>query len=677
MQQILLATGYSIGTSLTPITSQPYNIKLISCGRHHIVFVTETNEIMVYGKHCYFGQLGLGQNCIDTEGKFVKVEVYGLQHKNIKLLNCGDNYTILVTDNNEVLAVGDNCFGQLGLNHNDNVYSFQRVILNCIGNIEEIACGSNHIIIRTDQHELFGSGMNHSGQLGINSTIDQWNFIRINGTEMKNSPEQTTIFGKNISQIACGDNHTVLLTEDHSIYATGSNHHGQIGISDVDMVQTFHKVMLGPTLKSKSIKHIACGDLFTIVLTECGRVLSCGSNSWGALGLGLIQYCNTFQQAIDIPQTTVVKDILNNGSVSESLFLLTEENEFLVCGNNKFGQLSLGDCNNRNMIQKMELSLEDGQHVYGILHNGLFTVFIIGTSQDTSCTSNVKLTIAPSDKHEREKQEIIQMYEQKLKQMNSAPPVNDVLKRWIIPDEDIVLGDQVRSDSNDNWYKAKWSGTPVLVNMINIDNGWKSRLASDLSNTTLVRHPSCSQFLGVFYHGNELGIVTETLDTTLYDALHTIDTPLSDYEKVRIMSEIAKGLLYIHTRQPSIAHLNLNSSNVLVNWNCTQLKLSGYNMTILVPHRTKNVYTAPEVVTGRVSLASDVYSFGVLCLEIWTRQIPSDDIEQCLSSSTNVPSSVQSLIQSCCAKDTSTRPKFKEIIAQIQTILDTVVPSKA
>jgi alpha-tubulin suppressor-like RCC1 family protein len=82
--------------------------------------------------------------------------------------------------------------------------------------------------------------------------------------------------------VGCGDNHTVLILEDGTVYSFGSNDYGQLGHS---RSRTRPEKVDG--LDAHTIRQVACGSHHTMVLNEWGQVFAWGSNSFGQLGLNV------------------------------------------------------------------------------------------------------------------------------------------------------------------------------------------------------------------------------------------------------------------------------------------------------------------------------------------------------------------------------------------------------
>ena len=80
-----------------------------------------------------------------------------------------------------------------------------------------------------------------------------------------------------------------------------------------------------------------------------------------------------------------------------------------------------------------------------------------------------------------------------------------------------------------------------------------------------MRHPYVVQFLGLcFLEGSGLPVlVMERLDGSLDNLLETSPgLPLN--LKQSLLTDVAQGLLYLHTRNPPIVHRDLSAQNVLL-----------------------------------------------------------------------------------------------------------------
>ena len=89
--------------------------------------------------------------------------------------------------------------------------------------------------------------------------------------------------GIRVRLIAAGSSHSVAIDEEGVAHAWGNNAHGQLGMGDKIVRMTPEAI----GCDGQRLAGVACGAKHTVFCTSCGRVLACGSNSNGQLGLGL------------------------------------------------------------------------------------------------------------------------------------------------------------------------------------------------------------------------------------------------------------------------------------------------------------------------------------------------------------------------------------------------------
>ncbi|KIO17555.1 hypothetical protein M407DRAFT_84856, partial [Tulasnella calospora MUT 4182] len=104
-------------------------------------------------------------------------------------------------------------------------------------------------------------------------------------------------------------------------------------------------------------------------------------------------------------------------------------------------------------------------------------------------------------------------------------------------------------------------------------------------------------------------------------------------ERVSLIQDVARGLEYLHTRDPPICHGDLKSLNILVNASYRAVITDFGSARIkrsIVSEMEKNKseitrqfslrWTAPEILRDRMpDLASDMWSIGWICWEVSSR----------------------------------------------------------
>nr|XP_040140585.1 secretion-regulating guanine nucleotide exchange factor isoform X8 [Ictidomys tridecemlineatus] len=138
-----------------------------------------------------------------------------------------------------------------------------------------------------------GQGANSYGQLGLGHKEDVL------------LPQQLNDFCKPecVRRITGGGGHSAIVTDGGGLFVCGLNKDGQLGLGHTEDVLYF---TLCKSLLGCPIQQVACGWDFTIILTENGQVLSCGSNSFGQLGVPHGPRRCVVPQAIELLREKVV-----------------------------------------------------------------------------------------------------------------------------------------------------------------------------------------------------------------------------------------------------------------------------------------------------------------------------------------------------------------------------------
>ncbi|KAG5089895.1 hypothetical protein JHK86_002507 [Glycine max] len=126
---------------------------------------------------------------------------------------------------------------------------------------------------------------------------------------------------------------------------------------------------------------------------------------------------------------------------------------------------------------------------------------------------------------------------------------------------------------NDGWQKAKilpykhaivaFGAAIVGIPSQIVNGGW-------IDIMKRLRHPNVLLFMGAVYSQERLAIVTELLPRgSLFKNLHRNNQTLDIRRRLRMALDVARGMNYLHHRNPPIVHRDLKSSNLLVDKNWT------------------------------------------------------------------------------------------------------------
>jgi len=301
--------------------------------------------------------------------------------------------TFVIGNDNLIYNAGDNSQGQLGLGFSFRATNLANIINSTGKTPTQIACGTNHTIVLMSDGTMFGTGGNGNGQLGVGDAG-----IRSDLTQMTNFP-----VGKSVSQIACGDSHTIVLMTDGTIYATGNNGSGQLGLGNT--TQQTSLTLMNTVPVDKTPVEIACGGLHTVVRMSDGTVFSTGRNLNGQLGLGNTTQQNSLTQ-INIPENKTPSQIACGNTHT---IVLMSDGTIFGTGNNSNGHLGTGNTTQQTSLTQMTNStgktptqiacginhtivlMSDGT-IFGTGNNGQGSLGTGNTTQQTSLTQMTNST---------------------------------------------------------------------------------------------------------------------------------------------------------------------------------------------------------------------------------------------------------------------------------------------
>ncbi|PQP98171.1 hypothetical protein Pyn_04085 [Prunus yedoensis var. nudiflora] len=207
-----------------------------------------------------------------------------------------------------------------------------------------------------------------------------------------------------------------------------------------------------------------------------------------------------------------------------------------------------------------------------------------------------------------------------------------------------------------------------------------------------LRHPNIVLFMGAVTKPPNLSIVTEYLSRgSLYRLLHKPGAmeALDERRRLNMAYDVAKGMNYLHRRNPPIVHRDLKSPNLLVDKKYT-VKVCDFGLSRLKANTflsSKSAagtpeWMAPEVLRDEPSNEkSDVYSFGVILWELATLQQPWGNLNPAqvvaavgfknkrLEIPRDLNPQVASIIEACWANEPWKRPSFASIMESLTPLI--------
>jgi hypothetical protein len=139
--------------------------------------------------------------------------------------------------------------------------------------VKKIATGKKHTTFITDEGKVYSYGYGEYGALGHGGMI-QTNIPKL----------ISRLSSRKVVQLACGEFHTLALTQEHDLYAWGRGFEGQLGVRD-DVDTTSVPMFVSYFYKNPAVT-ITCGAYHSLAIDGTGRMYAWGEARFGQLGNG-------------------------------------------------------------------------------------------------------------------------------------------------------------------------------------------------------------------------------------------------------------------------------------------------------------------------------------------------------------------------------------------------------
>ena len=173
----------------------------------------------------------------------------------VKAIAAGGSHKMALKTDGTVWAWGDNTFGQLG-DGSTSGYSNTPVQVKNLSGVKAIAAGEDYSLALKTDGTVFAWGYNWAGQLGDGS-----NTTRYTPVVVKNQ--------SGVSDITAGYKHSLALKTDGTVRAWGDNSKGQLGDGTISTRST-------PVAVSNlgNVKALAAGEFHSLAIVKEARTLT-------------------------------------------------------------------------------------------------------------------------------------------------------------------------------------------------------------------------------------------------------------------------------------------------------------------------------------------------------------------------------------------------------------------
>ena len=309
-----------------------------------------------------------------------------------------------------IISFGNNSHNETGLDKSENITSPHIIYKLKNEIIKHIYAGWEHNIVITNEGEIYSFGHNQFFQCGFPNLIKTQESIK--------DPKNISKLNNNIKALSasCGNEHSLILSKDHTVYSFGNSEDGVLGIdlSNKNNVNQFkfNKIDFGEY--TNKIIEISSGTVHNLALTYDGKIFSWGSSQGGQLGLPLeiLEKQPNFKDNYYI--STPIKVPINNKNINKNenseiniirvscgeahSLVLTNEGKVYSWGFGSNGQLGLGFCEDsfepgeglKNSMRYIPEKIEEinNENIVDIKCGKTFSMFINNKGELFACGVN-------------------------------------------------------------------------------------------------------------------------------------------------------------------------------------------------------------------------------------------------------------------------------------------------
>lgn len=268
---------------------EPLTVSHVSCGKHHAAVITGQARLFTWGSNKY-GQLGLGDFAPRTQPEEVHFALATLSsHRralrvmhtvqrggnNVTHVACGAAHTLFVTHQQQILGMGYNQAGQLGLGHRlqqrKGWRSCTPIAVESLRDqsILDLAAGQNHSACVLSNGDVYTWGCGDDGRLG-HSTLGEGASTPTLITSLRDASIRARA-------VRCGARHMAVLSDNDLLYIWGANEFGQLGCRD-KKPRSRPFLLATPSLFADGVADVALGEFHTTCMTLTGKAYTWGLN---------------------------------------------------------------------------------------------------------------------------------------------------------------------------------------------------------------------------------------------------------------------------------------------------------------------------------------------------------------------------------------------------------------
>lgn len=252
--------------------------------------------------------------------------------------------------------------------------------------------------------------------------------------------------------------------------------------------------------------------------------------------------------------------------------------------------------------------------------------------------------------------------------------------------QDLNLTEKIAITISGETWRGHWNNLEICAKFINYGSECTQRIVREFTEEypklRIFSHPNLLPVVGCCNQPPSLVVVSEYQSLgSLYNLLHVEKTQFVDTKQaLKFALDIARGMAFLHSLNPMVQRLYLNSFHVMIGKDMTaRINMADAKFSFQERHKVyQPAWMSPEALQKKDSeiniQAADMWSFAVILWELSTKHVPFEGLSAIeigmkvgledlrLAIVPGTSNHMARLTKICMNEEPSKRPSFDQII---------------